>query len=76
MGTRLTRIEQNKDLIGHVHTAGNPGRGELDETQEINYPAVMRKLLEIKYTGYVGQEFIPTRNPLEGLTQAVRLCDV
>ena len=75
-GDVIRRLEQNKDVIGHIHTAGNPGRGELDDAQEINYPPIMRKLLEIKYTGYVGQEFIPTRNPLEGLRQAVRLCDV
>ena len=75
-GDVIRRIEQNREIIGHVHTAGNPGRGELDDRQEINYPAVMRKLLEIKYAGHVGQEFIPTRNPLEGLRQAVRLCDV
>jgi hydroxypyruvate isomerase len=75
-GDLLRRIEQCRDIIGHIHTAGNPGRGELDERQEIQYPAVMRKLLEIKYDGYVGQEFIPTRNPREGLRQAVRLCDV
>jgi hydroxypyruvate isomerase len=75
-GDLIRRIEQNREIIGHIHTAGNPGRGELDENQEINYPAVMRKLVEIKYQGYVGQEFIPTRNPLEGLRQAVRLCDV
>ncbi|MFO0798542.1 MAG: TIM barrel protein [Gemmataceae bacterium] len=75
-GDILRRIEANKDLIGHVHTAGVPGRGELDENQEVNYPAVMRKLLAVGYAGYVGQEFIPTRNPLEGLRQAVRLCDV
>jgi sugar phosphate isomerase/epimerase len=75
-GDLLRRIEQNRDIIGHVHTAGNPGRGELDDAQEIHYPAVMRKLLDVNYTGYVGQEFIPTRNPLEGLRQAVRLCDV
>jgi len=75
-GDLVRRIEQNRDIIGHVHTAGNPGRGELDERQEIQYPAVMRKLLEINYRGYVGQEFIPTRNPMEGLRQAVRLCDV
>ena len=75
-GDLLRRIEQNKDLIGHVHTAGNPGRGELDDKQEINYPPIMRKLLEIKYAGYVGQEFIPTRDPLAGLREAVKLCDV
>ena len=75
-GDIIRRIEQTKDIIGHVHTAGNPGRGELDDKQEINYPPIMRKLLDIKYDGYVGQEFIPTRDPLKGLTEAVRLCDV
>jgi hydroxypyruvate isomerase len=75
-GDLIRRLEQNRDILGHIHTAGNPGRGELDEHQEINYPAVMRKLVELKYAGHVGQEFIPTRNPLEGLRQAVRLCDV
>lgn len=75
-GDLLRRLEQNKDILGHIHTAGNPGRGELDEHQEINYPPLMKKLLDMGYTGYVGQEFIPTRAPLEGLRQAVRLCDV
>jgi hydroxypyruvate isomerase len=75
-GDVIRRIEENKDIIGHVHTAGNPGRGELDDKQEINYPPIMRKLLEIKYAGYVGQEFIPTRDPTAGLREAVRLCDV
>ena len=73
-GDLIRRIEQTKDIIGHVHTAGVPGRGELDESQEIHYPAVMRKLVEVGYAGYVGQEFIPTRNPLDGLRQAVALC--
>jgi hydroxypyruvate isomerase len=75
-GDLIRRVEQTKDIIGHVHTAGVPGRGELDENQEISYPAVMRKLVEVGYAGYVGQEFIPTRNPLDGLRQAVALCDV
>jgi hydroxypyruvate isomerase len=75
-GDVIRRLEQTKDLIGHVHTAGNPGRGELDDKQEINYPPILRKLLEIGYTGYVGQEFIPTRDPLAGLREAVSLCDV
>jgi hydroxypyruvate isomerase len=75
-GDVIRRIEQNKDIIGHVHTAGNPGRGELDDKQEINYPPIMRKLLDIKYAGYVGQEFIPTRDPMAGLREAVKLCDV
>jgi hydroxypyruvate isomerase len=75
-GDLIRRIEENREIIGHVHTAGCPGRGELDDTQEIRYPAVMRKLVEIKYGGYVGHEFIPTRNPREGLREAIRLCDV
>jgi hydroxypyruvate isomerase len=75
-GDVIRRIEECKDIIGHVHTAGNPGRGELDESQEINYPAIMQKLLAIGYKGYVGQEFIPTRDPFVGLREAVMLCDV
>ena len=62
--------------IAHIHTAGNPGRGELDEKQEINYPAVMQALLDVGYKGFVGQEFIPTGDPLQGLSQAVAVCDV
>ncbi len=75
-GDLIRRIDQTKDLIGHIHTAGVPGRGELDEKQEINYPAVMKKLIDIGYTGYVGHEFIPTRDPFAGLQQAITLCDV
>src|SRR5262245_25169332 len=75
-GDVIRRLEQNKELLGHIHTAGNPGRGELDDKQEIHYPAIMRKLVELKYAGFVGQEFIPTRNAQEGLREAVRLCDV
>ena len=75
-GDLIRRIEQCKDVIGHVHTAGNPGRGELDEQQEINFPAAMRKLVAIGYKGYVGHEFIPTRDAFAGLKQAVEVCDV
>jgi hydroxypyruvate isomerase len=75
-GDVIRRIRQYKEYLGHIHTAGNPGRGELDDQQEINYPPIMRALLEVGYEGYVGQEFIPTREPLAGLQQAVALCDV
>jgi hydroxypyruvate isomerase len=75
-GDVISRIRQHRDFIAHIHTAGNPGRGELDNKQEINYPPIMEALLEIGYKGHVGQEFIPTRDPLEGLKQAVALCDV
>ena len=75
-GDLIRRLRQYRDLIGHVHVAGVPGRGELEEHQEIYYPAVMRTLVEIGYEGYVGQEFIPTREPATGLARAVRSCDV
>ena len=75
-GDVTRRIEQLHDVIGHVHTAGNPGRAELDDSQEIQYPPIMRKLLEVGYEGFVGQEFIPTRDPLQGLAEAFRLCDL
>ena len=75
-GDIITRIRQHHDLIGHYHTAGNPVRGELDDTQEISYRPIMQEIVKTGYKGYVGQEFIPTRDPLEGLSQAARLCDV
>jgi hydroxypyruvate isomerase len=75
-GDVIRRIRQYAEWIGHVHTAGNPGRAELDDRQEINYPPIMRALVEIGYKGHVGQEFIPTRDPAQGLQEAVRLCDV
>lgn len=75
-GDVIRRLREHRDLIGHVHTAGNPGRGELDDSQEINYRPIMQTLLEIGYRGFVGQEFIPRRDPLTGLRQAVELCDV
>jgi sugar phosphate isomerase/epimerase len=75
-GDLIRRIRQHAEWIGHVHTAGNPDRAELDDRQEINFPACMKALLEVGYTGFVGHEFIPTRDPMQGLIEAVRLCDV
>ena len=75
-GDVIRRIGECGDYIGHIHTAGNPGRGELDNNQEINYPPIMQALLDIGYKGFVGQEFIPTRDPVEGLAEAVELCDI
>ncbi len=75
-GDIISRIRQYKDSISHYHTAGNPGRRELDDKQEIFYKPIMEEIVRTGYTGYVGQEFVPTRDPLEGLSEAVRLCDV
>ena len=62
--------------IGAGCALGNPGRGELDDRQEINYNAVMEEIARSGFTGYVGQEFIPTRDPFQSLKEAVVLCDV
>lgn len=76
-GDVIRHIHQLKDYIAHVHTAGVPGRGELGDWQELNYPAVMKALLDINYTGFVAQEFIPTwPDKVAALRYAVRLCDV
>jgi hydroxypyruvate isomerase len=75
-GDVIRRLQQCKDFLGHIHTAGNPGRRELDDQQEIQYRPIMQALADIGYDGYVGHEYIPTRNPLQGLKEAVALCDV
>jgi len=75
-GDIIARIKQFHPYIGHYHTAGVPGRNELDETQEINYVPIMKAIVETGYKGYVGQEFIPTRDKALALNEAVKLCDV
>jgi hydroxypyruvate isomerase len=75
-GDVIRTIRQYKDFIGHYHTGGNPGRNEIDETQELNYPAIVKAILETGYTGYLGQEFIPKREPVASLAQGFRICDV
>jgi len=75
-GDVIRTIRQNIQYIGHFHTGGNPGRNEIDETQELNYPAIMKAIAESGYEGYVAHEFVPKRDPLKSLEQAFRLCDV
>ena len=76
-GDIIRRIRENHELIGHYHTAGNPGRAELDDTQEINYPAVMKAILETGYDRFVAQEFIPTwDDPVLALRHGCAVCDV
>ncbi|HRE82262.1 MAG TPA: TIM barrel protein, partial [Opitutaceae bacterium] len=64
-GDIIRTIQKNHTYIGHYHTGGNPGRNEIDETQELFYPAIMRAIKATGYTGFVGQEFIPKRDPLK-----------
>ncbi len=69
-GDLIRTIRAHIAHIGHFHTAGNPGRGDLDETQEIFYPAIARAINELGYTGWVGHEYGPKKPPLESLKQA------
>ena len=75
-GDIIRTIQTHKDVIGHYHTGGNPGRNEIDETQEIYYPAIMRAIVETGFKGYVAHEFVPKRDPLTSLAQAIEICDV
>jgi hydroxypyruvate isomerase len=75
-GDVIRTIRDYKDYIGHIHTGGVPGRHEIDETQELYYPAIMKAIADIKFPGFVAQEFIPAREPIASLRQAVGICDV
>jgi len=75
-GDLIRTIRTNKDYIAHVHTGGVPGRHELDETQEVNWRAVAAALADLGFPGYMAHEFVPTRDPLTSLREAVALCDV
>jgi len=75
-GDVIRTIRDNFDYIAHYHTGGNPGRHEIDETQELYYPAICRAIVEKGFEGYLAQEFIPTRDPMTSLREAAKLCDV
>ncbi len=75
-GDVIRIINENGKYFGHYHTAGNPGRHELDNNQELQYPAICRAIVDSGFDGYLGQEFVPTRDPLTSLAEAVALCDV
>jgi hydroxypyruvate isomerase len=75
-GDVIRTIQENHTYFGHYHTAGNPGRHEIDDSQELNYRPIMRAIAATGYKGFVGQEFLPTRDPLASLREAVELCTV
>ncbi|MCH7403142.1 hydroxypyruvate isomerase family protein [Belliella kenyensis] len=76
-GDIIRTIKNNHQYIAHYHTAGNPGRNEIDDSQEINYPAVVKAIVETGFKGYVCQEFIPkAEDKLASLAEAVSICDV
>ncbi len=76
-GDVIATIEKNKAYISHFHTGGVPGRNEINQSQELNYPAIMNALKKIEFKGYVAQEFIPTRKDvIASLREGVNICDV
>jgi hydroxypyruvate isomerase len=75
-GDLVATIRENIEWIGHFHTGGVPGRHELDETQEVQWACVMRAIADLGFKGYVAHEFVPVRDPLASLREAVELCDV
>jgi len=75
-GDVIRTIRANQAWIGHYHTAGVPGRHELDQTQELNWRAIATAIADTGFTGYLAHEFVPTRDPLASLREAVALCDV
>jgi hydroxypyruvate isomerase len=75
-GDVIRTIRDNFAYINHYHTGGVPGRHEIDDAQELNYPRIMRALAELGFTGYVAQEFIPVRDPMVSLKEAYALCNV
>jgi hydroxypyruvate isomerase len=75
-GDIIRTIKQNIEHIAHFHTGGNPGRNELDDTQELNWRTVAKTIADLNFQGYIAHEFEPKRDPLTSLREAVLLCDV
>lgn len=79
-GDIIRTIRDNHQYFGHYHTAGVPGRNEIDQTQELNYSAIMKAIVDTGYQGYVAQEFIPTGKSseakIDALKKAIEICDV
>jgi len=75
-GDVIRSIQKGSRWIGHYHTGGNPGRHELDDTQELNYRGICRAIAATGYQGFVGHEFIPTRDPIVALEEAFQICNV
>ncbi len=75
-GDLIRTIRSNIEWFGHFHTAGNPGRHEIDDSQELNYTAICRAIADTDYAGYVAHEFTPTGDPIEAMKDAFVRCDV
>ena len=75
-GDVIRTIRNNHQYFGHYHTAGNPGRNEIDATQELNYPPICEAIVATGFKGFLAQEFIPRRDPMTSLRESIDICDV
>ncbi|OGV60132.1 MAG: hydroxypyruvate isomerase [Lentisphaerae bacterium RIFOXYA12_FULL_48_11] len=75
-GDVIATLKENIQYIAHIHTAGVPGRNEIDESQELYYPPIMQAIVDLKYEGYVAHEYTPKKDALASLRKAVQICDV
>ena len=75
-GDVIRTIRANIQYIGHFHTAGNPGRHEFDETQELNYGPICKAIADLGYQGYLSHEYSPTKDPLGTLEKMLKICEV
>ena len=75
-GDVIRNIREHAEAIAHYHTAGVPGRHEIDASQELNYPAICRAIVDTGFSGFLAQEFVPTGDPLKAFEEAFRICDV
>jgi hypothetical protein len=75
-GDVIRTIEKHHQYIGHYHTGGNPGRAEIDETQELNYRRIVQAIVDTGFKGYLGQEFIPRKDAMTSLEAAYKLCRI
>ena len=75
-GDVIRTLRDAAPFIGHYHTGGNPGRNEIDASQELGYPAIVRAIAATGFSGYIGQEFLPTRDPATSLREAIRICSI
>ncbi len=75
-GDVIQTLRDNFQHIAHFHTGGVPGRAEIDDSQELNYATICKAIVDAGYQGYLGQEFVPRRDPIESLRQAAHICDI
>ena len=75
-GDIIRTVQQNIKYLGHFHTAGNPGRHEFDDTQEMNYKGICKAIADLGYKGYLSHEYTPTKDPLETLDKMMSICEV